>query len=198
MHARASGAANLPFVTREQQQAWIEQQAPAALAAQQKWGVPASVTLAQAILESSDGAGNWGGSKLAVQCCNFFGVKARQGEEYEEFRTAEFSNKPQATSNKPEKQIVLARFRKYNSVEESFEAHGRLLGSLARYRPAMAVAHDPIAFAEQLQLCGYSTNPEYAKVLTALMRRYDLSRFNSRQEISDKQQAASDKPGEKA
>jgi flagellum-specific peptidoglycan hydrolase FlgJ len=185
-------------MTREQQQAWIEQQAPAALAAQRKWGVPASVTLAQAILESSDGAGNWGGSKLAIQCCNFFGVKARQGEDYEEFRTTEFSNKPQAPipQSGTEKQVVLARFRKYASVEESFEAHGRLLGSLARYRPAMAVAHDPIAFAEQLQCCGYSTNPKYAELLTSLIRRYDLTRFDSDESL--KQQATSDKPGGQA
>jgi flagellum-specific peptidoglycan hydrolase FlgJ len=183
-------------MTREQQQAWIEQQAPAALAAQRKWGVPASVTLAQAILESSDGAGNWGGSKLAVQCCNFFGVKARPGEDYTEFLTTEFSNKPQAASNKPEKQLVLARFRRYASVEESFDAHGRLLGSLARYRPAMAVAHDPIAFAEQLQRCGYSTNPKYAELLTSLICRFDLTRFDSDESL--KPQATSDKLGGQA
>ncbi len=54
-----------------QQNAFLKMAVPGAQAAQKKWGVPASVTIAQAILESG-----WGASSLAKQANNFFGIKA--------------------------------------------------------------------------------------------------------------------------
>jgi flagellum-specific peptidoglycan hydrolase FlgJ len=81
-----------------------------------------------------------------------------------------------------------ARFRKFDSEAESFEAHSELIANARRYRPAMDIAQDAkitdaivrsTAFAAQLQACGYSTNPKYAEDLTWLIRRYNLIQYDT-------------------
>jgi flagellum-specific peptidoglycan hydrolase FlgJ len=141
-------------------------------------GVPASVTLAQAILESSDKYGNCGQSKCALPPCNnFFGIKASGNEDYVEFPTKEF--KDGHAYMEPG-----AHFKKFASPEESFMRHGELLASLPRYRPAMEARREPLAFAMQLQQCGYSTledsdgNRIYAQRLRSLMTEYRLARWD--------------------
>ena len=60
----------------------------------------------------------------------------------------------------------------------SFDGHARLLALAARYKPAMAVAHIPVAFASALQKCGYSTSPTYASGLAELIRDYNLTQYD--------------------
>src|SRR3954467_700050 len=119
-------------MTPGQKRVWIEHYAPMAQASAATTGVPASITLAQAILES-----NWGCSGLALQCNNFFGIKARhlKGvaiEDYKEFLTTEYDagGKPHAEE---------ADFARFKSVQESFDRHAQLLSCAQRYRRAMAV-----------------------------------------------------------
>lgn len=71
-----------------------------------------------------------------------------------------------------------AQFRAYNSYEESFSDYASLIVESSRYAPAMAVRDDPIAFAWQLQQCGYATDPGYARKLVAIMRQYILPYFD--------------------
>jgi flagellum-specific peptidoglycan hydrolase FlgJ len=151
--------------TRSEQIAFIKNVAGAAMLSQKKYGVPASITIAQAILESG-----WGFSGLAVKANNFFGVKARQGEDYAEFLTREVV--------KGKDETVSARFAKYASPAESFDAHGKLLASLPRYQPAMCECDDYLAFAMALQHCGYSTDPKYPSRLATLVKQFDLTRFD--------------------
>src|SRR5208282_1270231 len=93
--------------------AWIEKWAPAAQATQKQFGEPASVTLAQAILESSDRFGNCGQSECALQAKNYFGIKAFGTEPYIEFPTKEFANgHPYMEQG--------AHFEKFATVEDSF------------------------------------------------------------------------------
>lgn len=141
---------------------------PAAQAAFHKWNVPASVTLAQWITESS-----WGTSQLAVKAKNFFGVKASHlnaPETYEQFPTWEYESGKRV--------LVEALFEKYATEEDSFEAHASLLATCARYRMAMASAEHPLAFAVGLQRAGYSTSPTYASSLITLMRDYNLTQYD--------------------
>jgi flagellum-specific peptidoglycan hydrolase FlgJ len=143
--------------------------APAAQAAQTRWGVPASVTLAQWIFESS-----WGTSKLAQTAHNYFGVKAREAAipgTYCEFPTAEYEN--------GQRVVVDALFEKYPDEAASFDAHARLLATSGRYQVAMSVRMQPERFAVFLQRCGYSTNPSYAQELIGAMREYDLYRYDT-------------------
>lgn len=156
----------------EKQNAFLKMAVPAAQAAQRRWGVPASVTIAQAILESSNVLG-WGQSELAREANNYFGIKAAHGaapECYMELPTHEYVNN--------QLEPIDAQFARYPDIAESFDAHAKLLAVARRYRPAMAVAHDPASFALQLQRCGYSTSPTYAASLTKLMRLYDLEQYD--------------------
>jgi flagellar protein FlgJ len=142
---------------------------PAAQAAEAQYGVPASVTLAQWVLESA-----WGQSKLATQANNCFGVKAEHLNvpgSYAEFPTMEYMFGV--------KKLVLAGFEKYANAEASFEDHAKLLHDAPRYVPAMKAAKSPQAFALMLQKCGYSTNPNYGTALIELMREHDLYQYDN-------------------
>jgi flagellum-specific peptidoglycan hydrolase FlgJ len=151
-----------------QQNEFLKVAAPAAQSAQKKWGVPASVTIAQAILESG-----WGQSALAKQANNFFGIKAvanANAASYEEFPTTEFVDGRRVSE--------MAKFARYPTPTDGFTAHGLLLAMVTRYKPAMAVCTDPKAFAAALQSCGYSTNPSYAALLDQLIADYDLTQYD--------------------
>lgn len=153
---------------------FLKSAVPAAQASQRATGVPASITLAQAILESG-----WGQSKLARVAFNFFGVKATHldnPETYVEMPTTEDSHG--SVSH------ILAKFERYASPAESFAAHAALLANSQRYQPAMAVCHDPAKFALQLQQCGYSTLENsyglkiYAARLMSLVQEFDLTQYD--------------------
>lgn len=154
------------------QSAFLKLTVPPAQAAQRKWEVPASVTLTQAILESSNKDG-WGQSQLAREDNNFFGIKAEHlndPETYVELPTTEYVG--------GELEHVEAPFEKYADLAESFDDHARLLATARRYQPAMAVRGNPEAFAQALQACGYSTAPTYGSRLVAIMRLYDLGQYD--------------------
>jgi flagellum-specific peptidoglycan hydrolase FlgJ len=150
-------------MTRQDQLDFIASIAPAARASQKKYGVPASVTIAQAILESA-----WGKRALGN---NYFGIKARVGEAYQEFTTTEY--------NQTIKQKLVDKFRVFPSAQASFDAHGKLLSTTKKYAAAMSVAHDPLAFALQLQRCGYATDPNYPKSLAALIQQWKLTQYDA-------------------
>jgi flagellum-specific peptidoglycan hydrolase FlgJ len=154
-------------VTPKDQLAFISLIAPLAQASQKQYRIPASVTIAQAIDESG-----WGQSQLSTKANNFFGIKARQSvDKYTQFNTEEFEK------GQPVKE--LAKFRVFNSLKDCFEAHARLLACTDRYRPAMADADDPFVFAPRLKECGYSTDPEYAKKLAALITDFRLTQYDA-------------------
>jgi flagellum-specific peptidoglycan hydrolase FlgJ len=142
---------------------------PAAMATARLCGVPASITLAQAILESG-----WGASSLARQANNFFGIKAASTTDpnsYAEFPTTEFVNGRSVRE--------LAAFARYPSPAASFQAHAALLESAPRYAQAMAHREEPEDFAVALQACGYSTNPKYAQLLMQLVEDFDLAQYDT-------------------
>ena len=155
-----------------QQNTFLRLVVPPAQAAQRKWGVPASVTIAQAILESSNQLG-WGQSQLAREANNYFGIKAVHATDpntYIELPTHEYIHGVC--------EMVEADFARYQDAGESFDAHARLLATASRYAPAMAVRSDPASFAGKLQSCGYSTSPTYASMLTKLISIYDLTQYD--------------------
>ncbi len=150
-----------------QQNAFLQSVVPGAQAAEKKYGIPASVTLAQAILESG-----WGQSALAKKANNFFGIKAvgAIAGSYVEFPTEEFVDGRRVRE--------MAKFARYPSPAASFDAHAVLLSLSPRYEPAMAACGDPSQFAQELQACGYSTNPNYAAALRKLIAEFNLSQYD--------------------
>jgi hypothetical protein len=133
-------------------------------------GVPASVTVAQAILES-----DWGRSRLTRQGNNLFGIKALSGPGPDGVVTlATWEHTPDGGDV-----IVQAPFRAYLTLEQSIDDHGKFFLSNHRYAAALAVANDARAFAQAIQNAGYATDPSYASKLIGLMDKYNLYRFDS-------------------
>jgi hypothetical protein len=147
------------------QQAFISLVAPGAIAAQQRYGVPAAVTIAQAIDES-----DWGQSELATADHNLFGIKGAGPAGTDVRPTREYQNGAWVSVDAP--------FRVYRNLAESIDNHGRLLATGAAYQHAMASRHLPDAFATALTGV-YATDPDYGANLIALMRLYHLYRYDS-------------------
>jgi len=159
----------LRTLTANNQQAFLDVTAAAARDAAFQTGVPASVTVAQAILES-----DWGRSQLAQAANNYFGIKATSSLGNDGLiwlPTSEYDDSGQIYE-------IISAFRAYKSLTDSMTDHDRLLLT-SRYAPAMRVASDPKQFAQQLYAAGYSTDPAYADKLVSLMDRYDLYRLDA-------------------
>ncbi len=140
-------------------ESYIERYKHMAVEQMAKYGVPASITLAQGLLES--GAGQ---STLATEANNHFGIKVGSG-----WRGPYVLRDDDAPNEK---------FRAYRSADESYEDHSRLLhkprySSLFRLKPT-----DYRGWAKGLKSAGYATNPRYADLLISLIERYDLDRFD--------------------
>ena len=121
-------------------------------------GVPASVTLAQAILETG-----WGKGALAREDHNLFGMKCfgSPGEHAigcRDYATFECSPTGGCFDMK-------ATFRAYTNVDDSYRDHGDLLANWSRYAVAMDHAGDPRRFAKEIHKAGYATDPKYSEKL---------------------------------
>jgi flagellar protein FlgJ len=149
--------------------AFITALGQAARGSQSATGVPASVTLAQAILES-----NWGESLLTRAANNYFGIKAigRVGNDGVVWmRTTEYDAQGAAY-------VTQAPFRAYKNALDSVTDHSQLFLRVSLYRAAMRATGDPDEFARRIADAGYSTDPAYASKLIGLMLKYDLYRFD--------------------
>lgn len=142
---------------------------PAARASMAATGVPASITLAQAILESG-----WGQTGLAIEANNYFGIKATQAAALDSYVAM-----PAHEAVNGQTVAETADFAKYATVAAGFTAHGMLLSTAPRYAPAMAVRANPAEFAAAIQKCGYSTNPDYATELMQLVTEFDLTQYDA-------------------
>jgi hypothetical protein len=154
-----------PIAAAGDQQAFINAIAKDAMATQRKYGIPAAVTIAQAIDESG-----WGQSYLATKDHNLFGIKGSGPAGSDMQPTQEVIN-GQAVSQ-------IASFRVYHSIAQSIEDHGRLLASGGPYQQSMTLIHDPNAFASSLTGV-YATDPSYGAKLISLMQRFHLYRYDS-------------------
>lgn len=141
-------------------QEYIDKYSHAAMAEQAACGIPASITLAQGLLESAAGR-----STLATRGNNHFGIKChREWEGDTLLRNDDAANEC---------------FRAYASVEESFADHSRFL-MRKRYQPLFE--YDPAdyaSWAHGLKRCGYATDPNYADRLITIIERYALYLFDS-------------------
>ena len=137
--------------------------ASAAAASQLKWKVPASITLAQWAVESA-----WGAS-MPADSNNPFGIKAVGNQPGVDAGTREVINGQDIS--------ITAKFRKFDSLAEAFDLHGRLLATNKVYAPAMALSADPDAFADALTGV-YATDPKYGYTLKWVMRTYNFGQYN--------------------
>lgn len=138
---------------------YIAQYADIALEQQQRHGIPASITLAQGLLES--GAGK---SELAKASNNHFGIKCHNTWKG---KTAYAFDDGQNSC-----------FRKYDDVSDSYEDHSMFLVNGARYRFLFQLdLNDYKGWAKGLQKAGYATDPQYADKLIRVIETYDLNQY---------------------
>lgn len=129
-----------------------------------KTGIPASIVLAQAILESDNG-----NSLLAAKANNHFGIKC-----HSDWNGARFIM---------DDDIKNECFRKYNSVLESYEDHSLFLKTRSRYAFLFNLPDNNYkAWAEGLKKAGYATNPNYPELLIKIIEEnklFELDRHSS-------------------
>jgi flagellum-specific peptidoglycan hydrolase FlgJ len=145
---------------------------PVAQAVAGEYGIPASVTAAQSILESG-----WGESALAVAHRNFFGFKCVSGRPGP---IASRCHEYPTTECTPECQPATAAFRVYPSMKDSFRDYGRLISTSGYYAHALPFADDAKVFIREVAK-SYATDPKYAGKVIRLMDQHDLYRLDSPQ-----------------
>lgn len=124
-----------------------------------KYGIPASIKLAQALLESGNG-----NSYLATRANNHFGIKC--GGTW----NGKSVNRPDDTNNDC--------FRVYNDPEQSFRDHSQFL-LRKRYENLFTLKKDDYkGWAKGLKAAGYATNPRYPELLIDLIERYNLQQYD--------------------
>lgn len=140
---------------------YIQQYKDVAIEQMQKWKVPASITLAQGLLESAAGQ-----STLATRGNNHFGIKCHNGW-----------TGPTMYKDDDRKDDC---FRVYHSAYESYEDHSRFLATGQRYRSLFSLKiTDYKGWARGLKAAGYATNPVYAQSLIDLIERYGLNQYDT-------------------
>ncbi|MBR5105373.1 MAG: glucosaminidase domain-containing protein, partial [Alistipes sp.] len=148
---------------RQTREEYVEKYKAIAIAHMERYGIPASITMAQGILESDSG-----NSRLSLTSNNHFGIKCKKswtGDKvyYDDDAKGEC-------------------FRAYPSVEASYEDHADFLDQSPRYDSLFAYpADDYRSWARGLKACGYATAPDYAERLVKIiesMKLYLLDKEN--------------------
>jgi LysM repeat protein len=142
-------------------EAYLQKYASLAVKEMQRSGVPASITLAQGMLESS-----YGNSELAVKANNHFGIQCHDdwtGKSYEHMDAGE-----------------LRQFRQYKSVLESYADHSDFLANKSRYSALFKLDRtDYKAWANGLKQAGYAEDPDYASKLIRMIEMFRLYEYDN-------------------
>lgn len=149
--------------TRQQ---FIEEVGPMARADSQQSKILASVTIAQAILESDNG-----NSRLASEGKALFGIKVNAGWSGKIWTGATLEY------NDGKRTQIVAGFRAYNSWEASIKDHSNFLIKNKRYQ-AIIGEKDYRVVCRALQTAGYATDPDYASKLIQLIETYQLTHYD--------------------
>jgi len=144
-------------MTSEQRTHWyVNTYSKAAINEMKKYGIPASITMAQGILESSSGKG-----ELALKSNNHFGIKCH----------STWKGKKVYHDDDEKGEC----FRKYRNPETSYRDHSLFLKSRSRYGFLFKLKmSNYIKWAKGLRKAGYATDPAYANKLISIIERYEL------------------------
>lgn len=143
------------------QERYVELWGPTAVREMYRSGVPASITLAQGILESRSGQ-----SPLAAEGNNHFGIKCH----------TDWKGKTMKVDDDAKGEC----FRVYDNASQSFRDHSDFLRYRDRYKFLFDFdTKDYESWAYGLKKAGYATDPTYASKLIKIIEDYDLSRFDS-------------------
>lgn len=142
---------------------YVETYKDLAIVEMHRSGIPASITLAQALHESQTG-----GSELAIYANNHFGIKCKSywvGKTY----------KHKDDDYDKHGNLIKSCFRSYDSVIDSYIDHTNFLTQSAHYAELFTYDKtDYVQWARGLKKCGYATDPEYANKLINKIEKYQL------------------------
>ncbi|QBN18628.1 glucosaminidase domain-containing protein [Flavobacterium nackdongense] len=132
-----------------------------AMSNMKNYGIPASIILAQGILESGAGQG-----KLATTANNHFGIKC-----YTDWKGETTLHDDDATQE---------CFRKYGNAEESYQDHAAIVSKRTRYASLFKLEKgDYKGWAKGLKAAGYATDPKYPEKLISYIERYHLDQYDN-------------------
>ncbi|WP_264536476.1 glucosaminidase domain-containing protein [Flavobacterium sp. N1736] len=161
-------------VTRNVITDYVLQYKDIAMGNMQKYGIPASIILAQGILESGAGKGD-----LAMEANNHFGIKCHKDWLGESVRHDDDS--------------AQECFRKYTEASESYRDHALFLVGKNRYATLFTYEKDDYkAWAKGLRAAGYATDPNYPDKLISYIERYNLHQYDC--QVTGKSYKPFDKP----
>ena len=147
---------------------YIEKYSDLAVKEMKRTGVPASISLAQGLLES-----NAGRSTLAKKGNNHFGIKCHN----------DWTGKTMRMDDDRRREC----FRVYPNVEASYRDHSDFLRSNDRYKALFELKKDDYkGWARGLKKSGYATDPAYANKLIAIIEEYELYRFDKKVKVEKK------------
>ncbi len=149
------------------QERYIDEYKDVAISEMERTGIPASIKMAQAILESQSGR-----SELAINANNHFGIKCKSewnGSMY--YYQDDDKNK--------EGEIIHSCFRSYTSALDSYKDHSEFLVNRPRYKDLFNLSKtDYVAWAQGLKKCGYATDPIYSERLIKIIQKYNLDNLD--------------------
>lgn len=159
------------YSTKDRNLDYITKYSRAAVLSMDRIGVPASIVLAQGVLESSAGT-----SDLATTANNHFGIKCSSNWNGKTYKKVDDDRDKDGN-------LIESCFRSYASVEESFVDHGQFLRDprkSTRYGFLFNLDRtDYKGWARGLQSAGYATAPDYADKLINLIERYKLYEYDT-------------------
>lgn len=140
-------------------QSYIDQYKDLAIEQMLRYNIPASITLAQGLLESSAGR-----SELTRSGNNHFGIKCHGWTGRRTFHDDDEAGEC---------------FRAYDNAKQSYEDHSRFLATQSRYAKLFTLSRsDYKGWSRGLKQCGYATNPQYAAKLIQIIELYNLDSFD--------------------
>jgi len=146
---------------------YIEQYKDIAIYEMHRTGIPASIKLAQGLLESQAGF-----SELAQFANNHFGIKCKKEWQGQRFFKEDDDTDPNGV-------LIKSCFRVYPSALDSYKDHSHFLRLRPRYQKLFQLNRtDYRAWAYGLKECGYATDPNYPKKLIQLIEKYQLHQYD--------------------
>ncbi|MEM7101557.1 MAG: glucosaminidase domain-containing protein [Bacteroidota bacterium] len=146
---------------------YILQYQDIAISEMDRSGIPASITLAQGILES-----RYGNSDLAVEANNHFGIKCHRGWTGRSYYLEDDDRDSQG-------RLIKSCFRVYSSAEQSYLDHSEFLMNRERYAGLFEYdKYDYKSWSHGLKAAGYATNPQYGNILIRIIEENNLARFD--------------------
>jgi flagellum-specific peptidoglycan hydrolase FlgJ len=158
----ATQSSSKPISINEVTKAYIAQYNAVAMANMKTYGIPASIILAQGILESGSGQ-----SDLATNANNHFGIKCHNDW------VGDKVYKDDDSANEC--------FRKYNQASESYQDHAMVLTGKTRYASLFKLSKgDYKAWAKGLREAGYATDPKYPEKIITYIETYNLHEYDNK------------------